>query len=159
MSKLEVKTTKTSDNIKFEFAGQIDEDVAFPEIPPGTQLVTLHLAHLKLINSCGIREWLKWLAKLPPGCKIKYTFCPPAFVDQVNMVEGFLPPHASVESLYIPYFCPACNEMTSVVVTDTQEYLDGSKRPQDKTSCRHCRAQAELDINPDKYFSFLRRKR
>jgi len=159
MSRFEVKTTKIPNGIKYEFAGSIDEDAQLPGIPPAAKSVAISLAHLKVINSSGIRGWVSWLKTLPPDCEVKYMFCPQVFVDQMNMVADLLRGHAYVESLYLPYFCPSCNELTSVLVTDFSNYVNGTATPQATVACRKCKSDAELDVVPEKYFSFLKRKK
>ena len=40
--------------------------------------------------------------KCPGQCKIEFRNCPKVIIDQINMVKGFLPENAIVESFLRP---------------------------------------------------------
>ena len=57
--------------------GHIDEDASLEAIPQGNNN-ELHIDFQKVvsINSCGIREWIKWLSKIPQTKTVVYFNCP-----------------------------------------------------------------------------------
>ncbi|HRO66747.1 MAG TPA: hypothetical protein PL182_04190, partial [Pseudobdellovibrionaceae bacterium] len=62
MGKLEIKTEKNGDKLNLTLVGTIDEDIDFNQHPlAGAKEIDLNLAGVKSINSCGIREWIKWM--------------------------------------------------------------------------------------------------
>src|SRR4051812_44101640 len=104
MSKFDIKIEKSGTNYKVQLGGTIDEDADFnPHTLAGATAVDLQLNGIKSINSCGIREWIKWISTAP-AAKFNYHECPKIIVDQINMVQGFLPPSGKVMSFYVPYF-------------------------------------------------------
>src|SRR4051812_12932078 len=83
------------------FAGHIDEDAQFANLDlNGSNKVVVDLDGVTAINSCGIREWIKWIRTAPGGASVVYRKCPKVIVDQINMVTGFLPDNGKVESFY-----------------------------------------------------------
>src|SRR5512135_2248555 len=87
------------------FSGDVDEDAVFSNLSlDGAKQVVLDLEGISAINSCGIREWIKWVKAAPADTKFVYRKCPKIIVDQINMVAGFLPDGSSVESFFVPYF-------------------------------------------------------
>lgn len=98
MSKFELKIDKNADAAKITIAGIIDEDVDFNEFSlNGINQMEFDLNSVKRINSCGIREWIKWLESNLKA-KMTYVNCPKIIVDQINMVDGFLPKNGKVLS-------------------------------------------------------------
>ena len=63
MGKLDVKINNNSGTVNVNMAGTIDEDVDFTQFNLGeAQQIDLDLSGIKSINSCGIREWIKWIS-------------------------------------------------------------------------------------------------
>jgi hypothetical protein len=44
------------------------------------------------------------------------------FVNQLNLVDGFLPPKTEIESFFVPYFSERTGEETQVLFTKFLEY-------------------------------------
>src|ERR1700692_3874743 len=98
MGKLEFKSQKSGDKLNLTMGGTIDEDADFTQINlAGANQIEIDLATLKSINSCGIREWIKWMGTAS-SATITFNQCPKVIVDQINMVDGFLPSNAKVAS-------------------------------------------------------------
>jgi hypothetical protein len=136
-------------------SGVIDEDVDFSQykISPVSQL-SVFWREVRSINSCGIREWIKWLAANPVQA-IYYFECPKIIVDQINMVQGFLPKQGKVRSFFVPYFEEDSGEEKEVLFSYGKEFDDsGIKPPQEVLSSQGRRM--EMDVVEAKYFRFLR---
>src|SRR5688572_29375933 len=104
MSKFDVKMNKNGDTLNVVMAGSIDEDADFNQLSlAGISQIDIALGNLKSINSSGIREWIKWMSTAP-SANITFSECPKVIVDQINMVDGFLPSNAKVQSFYVPYY-------------------------------------------------------
>ena len=66
MSKFDVKLNKAGDKLDVIMAGTIDEDADFTQLSlAGASQIEVDMLGLKSINSCGIREWIKWLSTAP----------------------------------------------------------------------------------------------
>ena len=103
----------------------------------------------------GIREWIKWLKGIPENVQINYENCPRIFVDQMNMVEGFLPPRAKVASFQLPYYCEECDSETNVLMARDKDFSKAKPTPKGMPKCQSCGKDAEIDVVEQKYFRFL----
>lgn len=138
-----------------KLGGVIDEDNELSElvdkIPTGTAVIDL--GEIERINSCGVRDWVNWLAKLEHnGTRGVLIECSPAIVAQINLVNNFTGAGV-VKSFYVPYFCPECNEEKVLLV----EAQDMGPPPHEPPTCRcdECDLVMDFDDMPDSYFAFL----
>jgi hypothetical protein len=84
-------------------SGDLDERATFPDAEFATDKeVIVDLNDLGMINSCGIRTWMKWFEK-HKEVPFRFENIRPFVVDQMGMVRGFLPPKSEVVSFYAPY--------------------------------------------------------
>lgn len=156
MSQLRVEQVRKDSTLKIEFYGPIDEDCDFTKIPiTGAKRVELELGGVTSINSCGIREWIRWIKSTPAGTEVIYQQCPKVMVDQINMIEGFLPEFARVSSFQVPYFCPECEQMSSILLEAGKDYTGPKVTVPPTCKCSHCGKTAEIDVIEEQYFRFL----
>ena len=156
MSKFELKIERAADAWKVEIVGVIDEDADFnPHNLAGAPALKLHLGKVKSINSCGIREWIKWISNAG-SVPIHYFDCPKIIVDQINMVQGFLPASGKVQSFYVPYYSEEAGSEKSVLFSYGKEYGDqGLNQP---PSVKDDDGNAmDMDVVEAKYFKFLKK--
>jgi hypothetical protein len=160
----EFKSTATADgaNLTLAFQGTIDEDVEFPVVEAGKHpTITLDLKGIKAINSVGIREWLNWIRPLAETSKFILEHCPKAMVFQFNMVEGFLPPQARVNSFFVPFYSESADQEENVLfkvgqeVTATGGVIAINYDP--KAAQLGGVDDMEMDVTEGKYFQFLKR--
>lgn len=157
MGKLEVKINKSADNLALDFVGSIDEDTDFSKYNlSGAKQISLNLDGIKAINSCGIREWIKWLGTAS-SAKVILDKCPKVIVDQINMVDGFLPANAKVESFYVPYFHEDSGSEKNVLFKSGQEFADGQVKPPAEVKDPSGNV-LEIDVMESKYFKFITKK-
>lgn len=156
MAKFEIKTEKSGNNFKVNVAGTIDEDVDFNTYSlAGAGAVELHLGQVKSINSCGIREWIKWIGSVPQA-KVTYHECPKIIVDQINMVQGFLPSNGKVMSFFVPYYNDESGSEKNVLFQFGTEYSDtGLNAPKGVKDDQG--NMMEMDVVESKYFKFLKK--
>lgn len=156
MSKCDIKIEKNGQAYKVTVVGVIDEDIDFASfaLSGGSQL-DFYLAGVKSINSCGIREWIKWLSS-GGGAAVVYHECPKIIVDQINMVQGFLPDKGRVMSFYVPYYNDGSGVEMNVLFQFGKEFTETEiKAPasvKDSTG-----AEMEMDVVESKYFKFLKK--
>src|SRR5690606_18959329 len=102
---LEIKVIPQEQGVLIELIGRIDEDSHFESILKQTfSHYIFDFNGVSLINSCGVREWINLVSKLAQNASITYRHCPQIMIEQMNMVQGFFPPGAKIESFYAPYF-------------------------------------------------------
>lgn len=159
MGQFSVENKKEGENLIMAFSGQIDEDADFSKIVfPGGDRIVLDLEKVGSINSCGIREWIKWIRTAPPTAKLVYRYCPKVIVDQINMVAGFLPENGSVDSFYVPYYCESSGAEKMVLFQKGKEFKDsGEVSPPSGIKCDESGEDMEIDVIEAKYFKFLKK--
>lgn len=156
MGKCDVKIDKTDEKLIVQIAGTIDEDVDFSHFTlSGYQLIEVELSGLKSINSCGIREWIKWMGTAG-GTKISFSNCPKVIVDQINMVDGFLPATGSVASFFVPYYNDESGTEKSVLFRYGMEFTENGVTPPESIKDEDGN-EMEMDVIESKYFKFLKK--
>lgn len=156
MSNFNIKVDRGGSAWKVTVAGNIDEDVDFaPHSLDGAPQVQFFLGDVKSINSCGIREWIKWVNTAGPA-KVEYNDCPKVIVDQINMVQGFLPSAGRVLSFFVPYYSDDSGSEKSVLFKVGQEFDESGniKAPEVKDEAGK---DMEMDVVEAKYFKFLKK--
>ncbi|MFZ3231884.1 MAG: hypothetical protein WA160_16880 [Pseudobdellovibrio sp.] len=151
MSRCEIKKV----NGEYFFEGTIDESFAssIAEIPVDP-ILKFNFKNLKSINSTGIREWIKLMQKLNKSA-IELYECPKPFIDQANMVQGFVPSNARVMSFYVPYYNEDNETEKKVLLIYQQHYADGKLNPLPKV-LDDSGAEMEMDVIESKYFKFIK---
>ncbi|PWU12250.1 MAG: hypothetical protein C5B49_16600 [Bdellovibrio sp.] len=138
--------------------GDIDEEaeLASPDIEPGADVV-LDLTDVKTINSMGMRMWLKWVKTIPESVQLSVRRCPKMIVDQINMVAGFLPEDAKVESFFVPYYSEISSSEKLVLFEQGKEYKGGKLHvtPVVRDDSGNI---MEMDVI-DSYFRFIQKRR
>ena len=156
MGKLDVKLNKASDKLSVQMNGTIDEDVDFTQFNlGGAPQVEMQLEGVKSINSCGIREWIKWMGTAS-GSQVIFKNCPKVIVDQINMVDGFLPANGKVESFYVPYYNDDSGSEKNVLFQSGKEFSDGSVNPPAAVKDEDGN-DMEMDVIESKYFKFIKK--
>lgn len=149
---LSIQVQNNNDHVVVTLIGRIDEDAHFQDIL--AQKKTKYIFDfngVNLINSCGVREWIGLLSQLPSGAAVVYRQCPQVMVEQMNMVQGFLPLGATIESFYAPYFDPDLDEEVKVLLT--LDEVKGGKAPEKKNSSGN---ELEFDALEAQYFNFIK---
>lgn len=155
MSKLQFNTQNDGSKIIINLLGQIDE--SFPPELLALKLnteVVINLDQVKMINSLGIREWIKFVGQLSQ-LKVEFIKCPKIFIDQVNMVQGFITANCKIKSFYVPYFNEDSNVEKNILYTYGAEYGEGFLNV--KSSIKgDDGSDLDIDVVEQKYFKFLK---
>ncbi len=161
---LDITVRESPEGSVLHFNGCVDERARFGTVPvPGPNLI-FDLGGVALINSLGIRGWVNWMREMRDK---SFTFrrCSKAIVDQINVLEGFLPPTSFVESFFVPYHCDACGGGEQILFRHGEEFEKGTAdrsgrvSPPTGAECPKCRARMEMDVIESKYFRFIRYRR
>lgn len=156
MGKFDVQIEKKGSDWTVKMSGTIDEDADFNQYSlAGVGKIDLFLGEVKSINSCGIREWIKWIGTAG-AAPVTYSECPKIIVDQINMVQGFLPAQGRVISFFVPYYSEASGSEKNVLFTNGKDYTDSGeiKVPAVKDDEGN---EMEMDVVEAKYFKFLKK--
>ena len=150
---VKINTQIVNNIFKVEFIGNIDEDVNFEKVL-SVKMPEYHFdfQKVKLINSCGVREWIKFIENLGPDVKISYYNCGQIVVEQINMVHGFVTDTSQIKTIYTPYFCEKCDKEKHVLVeTNT---IQNKKAP--VVLCDGCNSPMEFDAIEEQFFGFIK---
>ena len=156
MSNLVINSKEEAGSLILSFEGQVDEDSSFDGGNiAGAANIIIDLEKVSAINSCGIREWIKWIEGAAGAEKITYKNCPKVIVDQINMVAGFLPTNGFVESFYVPYYSEDSGEEKMVLFSHGAEFSGSEVNPPANITDSDG-VEMEMDIIESKYFKFLK---
>ncbi len=143
--------------------GAINENTDFFQVElGGVKIVILDLEHVHSLNSMGLRNWVLWIRSLKSRAQTYFRNCPRPVVDQMNILQGFLPMGAVVESFFVPYTCPSCQHEENYRATRGKDFMEGTVDAREglilseNRPCPVCSGQMEWDIIPAKYFAFLK---
>lgn len=152
-----IKIKKTGDQLTVQIVGSIDEEINLsPDLLKGANTLIFDFSEVSSINSCGIREWIRWIMPYASN-PIIYRNCPKIIVDQINMVNGFLPDTGMVESFYVPYYSEETGEEKHILFTYGREYNgQGVHYPTNVVDSQN--HAMEIDVIETKYFRFLQKK-
>lgn len=152
MKRLTINKQILQDELNVELIGAIDEDADFKDLLGlEQQTISFDFNQVNMINSCGIREWIKFIEKIPEKTHIKYNNCPQIIIEQINMVHGFFRKGAEINSFYAPYYCEKCGKEQKVHLEASQ--VKNRKAP--KMECPTCGEEMDFDAIEAQYFSFL----
>ncbi len=149
-----IKIQQDAGKTQIDIIGSIDENFnQFTKDIPKSGEIEFSLQALKSINSTGIREWIKLMQTIP-GTQISFSNCPKIFIDQVNMVSGFVPASSRFISFYVPYFNEDLDKEALVLYKLGEHFTTNTVQVQD----HYKDAQGnlfELDVVKSKYFKFI----
>lgn len=144
------------DHRRLALSGAITESADFARmIEPGTgAALSIDLSDVTLINSCGVREWTRFVATLAPlGRRVTFVRCSPAIVRQLNLISNFCGT-GTVRSVLLPYYCDACGaEQQRLLQLDDGE----DTIVEESIDCSSCSGQADFDDIVDRYLAFATR--
>ncbi len=157
-----VNTEKKGSVLRLNFVGDINEYSDFNQIDlSDSEEVIFDFSGVRFVNSIGLRGWILWVKKIKDK-RVTFEGCPRYVVDQMNILDGFLPPQALVGSFFVPYYCDACDHTELYLAHRGVDFQEGTAdqiekiNMADKRKCPQCGAPAELDVLGERYFNFLK---
>ena len=155
-SDFKIIQSKVDGKTVFRIIGAIDEESNFQNIKlPNTSELIIDLHDVTMMNSCGTRNWVKWVRQFPPNLYTVFINCPRTFIDQANMIDGFFPKKSIVSSFFVPYFCENCKNSMNILLHFGKEVTGVHIEFPEAEKCNKCGGKAELDIIESTYFKFL----
>lgn len=160
------KISTDDDIVIIRIFGDINENTKFVELVlPPLKKIVLDLTEVKTLNSMGLKNWLQWVKKFKIYTQFVFKGCPRPVVDQMNILQGFLPMGALVESFFVPYYCSHCGHEEEFFAVRGRDFMEATVDTKEgilltqKRQCMMCGKESELDVVPAKYFSFLKYRR
>ncbi|MFZ9595853.1 MAG: hypothetical protein ACO3A2_07215 [Bdellovibrionia bacterium] len=155
---LQIIKKQQGDTLVVRLIGAIEENAGFErELGSPPAALDIYCKEVSRINSDGVRSWIKYFQKCQSTkTRLRFFECSPSVVDQMNLISNFIS-HGTVESLFVPFVCKKCHAEFLALFQSNEIQKSGSKIP--KMKCKKCSGEAEFDDVPEKYFSFLFRKK
>ena len=147
-----------STSVVVRLSGPINEHSEIEVVKVRSDLpLEVDLSGLTSLNSTGIRVFRNW-SQMFVNDEISFSYCPKAFVDQLNMIFSLVPERARVISFYVPYCSDSSGEEKLALYVSGDHYMKENgkivfRHPKIKDSKGKTMA---LDVLP-KYFGFLSR--
>jgi hypothetical protein len=151
---LQIRTEQNGDELHLFISGPLNEDSSFGSVSliPNSSL-HIHLDEISSINSTGIRQWLLWVRDHSEA-NWQLWGCPPHFINQLNMIDKFVPAAAKIRSFYVPFFSDETGEEVRLLI-DRDEWdknKDILQVPNDSNG-----HPMEPDIIEDRFYKFCSR--
>lgn len=152
-------------HIELSLNGYFDE---FAKLPPyedlsGLKKLSLNFENVNFINSGGIKLWVTFASNLEiqESLQVYFHNCRRIIVDQINLIEGFLPKNGEVVSVFVPVFCNRCEQGFEVFFETAKfetDFYDILSRIDLGAESEHpdCKHRLEIDIIKDQFFKFLK---
>lgn len=154
--KFHASIQQASDLTYLKITGVIDEDNELYDLTDDVATGTLVIdqSDVERINSCGIRDWIRWLDSLKKrGVNVVLAECSPAVVSQINLIGNFIR-NSSILSFYAPYFCPTCQTGKALLI-DIDEVAESVHPRAPLCRCDECDGLMEFDDMEEIYFAFV----
>lgn len=155
---MDFKMEKEGTKARISLGGVINEDAEIPLQKIAGDLAnftsaTFNFAHVKSINSLGVRAWVTFLRSIEDGREIVFEECVPDVIMQINMIPSFKG-KAFIKSFHVNYVSPV-TEKTQRILVET-----GSLQPKTMPTPPHCPDSGEpmeTEELEEEYFAFLMR--
>ncbi len=137
--------------------GVIDEDNPLQEllVECTGKRVAIDASKVIRINSCGVRDWVRWLAALEARSnQVFLVQCPPSLVAQLNMVRNFSGERGQVLSILAPFYCESCDREHLEKLSPQQLVANQLAAPE--RFCERCGEAMLFDDLPESFFGFAR---
>ena len=116
--------------------------------------ILVNMVKVERINSCGVRDWVRWLQSLESRDNtIHLVACSPAVVAQLNMVRNFCGARGHVVSFQAPYYCETCDREHRETFLSSSL---GTTSDAPLALCESCGEPMTFDDMEASYFAFLR---
>ena len=154
---LTIKIDSRQDLDFIEFSGDISEDseVSLAELPQKiSKKCIFHMQEISMVNSCGVRAWVKFMREISGKSEVVFSACSPAVVSQINMIPNFKG-HADVKSLYCSYVCDNCDLEHLELFEEGKNMPKSSTEPAPNIKCKSCGEDMEMEEVSEDFFAWL----
>lgn len=143
--------------------GVIDEDVNFAPLlehlsssrPPISRLL-VDTSRVTRLNSCGIREWLLLMERMPSSIRLEFSCLGYLFVCQGAMTPGIFGKRVpKVHALEIPFRCAGCDSEFFAIIHRSSIKSSADRHILPETRCRSCSLPASGEPLEDEYVYVL----
>lgn len=173
-AKLKVEGRRSVSEAELRVTGVIDEDINFSFVLAWLSeaveaakrdnavpiTVGFDLTQITAMNSCGVREWLLFMERMPKACHVRITNANELIVEQANMITNIFGPVGTlVLRFQAPYHCEHCKRGEVATLEPSQVQFQGTTPIVPEARCSQCKRVMEFDSIAEEYFGFVRRDR
>lgn len=120
----------------------------------------LNMHEVTFMNSSGIRQFINWIRDIEKNfgkLRVILTLVPPTVNRQLSTMTSHLPSQLSIDSVYLPYYCDACDseDRSRLVTMQDVARAQSLESLVDRVPCPKCSAPMEFDAVMDQYFVLL----
>lgn len=135
-------------------SGVIDEEASFTKVDKKSEILIMDLEGVEYINSCGIRDWIKWLEEECSGYQeIIIEKCPHHIIEISNVVTSFFNDKFKVKSFYVPYYIEETDDVYNKLFERDKDFPTGKLELPETIETP--KGEAELDVIASKFLKFL----
>jgi hypothetical protein len=118
-----------------------------------TSCIRLDFENIRMINSRGILNFIRFLQGLSESQILEYHNVPAAIINQMSLVNGIIGPRFRVISFFVPY-TPKDSDDQFMIKLNIEEVRETGKLPPKK----HPETKSLLlpDVNEVKFLHFLK---
>jgi anti-anti-sigma regulatory factor len=149
-----VKRSQTDKGTLVELQGSLEEQVNLEQqIGELKGELTINCRGVTRINSVGVKMWMRYFQALKTrGQVFRFIECPPALVEQLNLISNFAC-GGDVVSVLLPFSCVKCqNDFVANVGTAE---LKANQLLIPTVKCEKTDCGATFDDDPTEYLYFL----
>lgn len=164
-SKLRLEMETDGVSVIVRPVGTIDEDVNFSvvldslsRLGSALKLIQFDMSMITQMNSCGVREWLLFMERLPQNVRVVFLNANEIFIEQANMISNVLGKKGTqLVEFQAPYHCSQCNADYVMLIKPSQvKFEDGIPQPP-AFKCAKCSTALNFDSIEEEYFGFIKR--
>lgn len=122
----------------------------------GLKKLEINLAGINMVNSCGFRIWVYFIAPFAKGRDVIFDKAPSIIINQINYSAHFYE-GCKVKDFYGSLQCPKCGYEASHLF-DGYDTYDKALSILEEINCEKCGVSMELEEDPEIFFSFLAKK-
>lgn len=152
----------TAEDYILEVSGDLDESITLPTKKFRlSQRIIFNCEKAAHISSYAAQTWSRWMHTQDQRQQFVFRAVSPRIVDLFNLIEGFLPQEAVIESFYVPYECEACSHEELLLARRGREFIEAlGDQPAklllpQEINCPKCKSGMKLGVWESKYLRFL----
>lgn len=164
--KIRIEMETEGNSVLIRPVGVIDEDVNFSvvldtlsKLQPLVKVLQLDMSAVARMNSCGVREWILMMERIPAAIALEFVNVNELFVEQANMIPGMFGRKGSVKVLNFqaPYHCGKCDSDSVLLVEPKDVKFEGEHPVAPSFHCKGCGGNLDFDWIEEEYFGFINR--
>lgn len=152
-------------SIQLRLTGILNEDVNLGNTMedivrarPLFDVLLLDVSEIEEINSCGVREWLLFLAQVEAAFPVEFQNVGRAFMEQSSIVPNILGKSGTaIRSFEVPYVCGKCSKQFAGTFTKADLTEKNGVFESPPMNCQDCKTPLEFDGFEEEYFFVFKR--